>query len=340
MRLFKNIILKIDLNNQKVAVLGAGSWGTAIVSIITENHHVAWWVRREKQKNKICNEGKNVDYLPSLSLNTERIKIYSSLEKIVKCSDIIIIAIPSEYIEQNIDSIKNLFEGKVVLSAIKGVLPSLNKTPYQYFKTVPNIDYGVISGPCHAEEVALKKKSYLTISFKDSIQANSLLPLFKCEYINAKSSKDILGTELAAILKNIYALITGVCNGLGYGDNFLAVIITASTNEMKRLLSSLDYQERSISKSAYLGDLLVTCYSLHSRNRRFGSFIGKGLTVDETKSEMKMVAEGYNATKCIYQILLQKQLIQHAPIVNAAYEILYNSANPKSTINTLSDLIH
>ena len=340
MRLYKNTILKIDLSNQSVAVLGAGSWGTAIVSIITENNNVSWWVRRENQKATILQEQKNKAYLPNLILNTSRIKIYSSLEKIVTDSDIIIIAIPSEYLELNLEPVKHLFEGKVVLSAVKGVLPNLNLTPFQYFKTISNLDYGVISGPCHAEEVAQRQKSYLTISFKEVEQADKILPLFYCNYINAKSSKDILGTELAAILKNIYALITGVCNGLGYGDNFLAVIITASTNEMKRLLSLLDQQERSISKSAYLGDLLVTCYSLHSRNRRFGSYIGNGLTVDETKSKMKMVAEGFNATKCIYHILDQRQLVQHAPIVKAAYDILYKKCSPKSTIKELSSLIH
>ena len=340
MRLYKITTLNIDLPNQKVAVLGAGSWGTAIVSIITENNNVSWWVRRKNQKKTIIQEQKNTAYLPNLKLNTSRINIYSSLEKIITDSDILIIAIPSEYLELNLEPVKHLFTGKIVLSAVKGVLPNLNLTPFQYFKTISNIDYGVISGPCHAEEVAQRKKSYLTISFKEIKQADKILPLFYCNYIHAKSSNDILGTELAAILKNIYALITGVCNGLGYGDNFLAVIITASTNEMKRLLSLLDQQERSISKSAYLGDLLVTCYSLHSRNRRFGSHIGKGLTVDETKSEMKMVAEGYNATKCIYHILHQRQLIQQAPIVKAAYDILYNISNPKSTINVLSSIIH
>ena len=340
MRLYKSTNLKSDLSKQKVAILGAGSWGTAIVSIITENSPVSWWVRRESQKQTILQEKKNKAYLPDLSLNTNKINMYSSLEKIIVDSDIIIIAIPSEYLETNLEPVKHLLSGKVLVSAVKGVLPNLNLTPYQYFKTIPNLDYGVISGPCHAEEVAQKKKSYLTISFKDINQAEKMLPLFYCAYINVKSSNDILGTELAAILKNIYALITGVCNGLGYGDNFLAVIITASTNEMKRLLTLLDQQERSISKSPYLGDLLVTCYSLHSRNRRFGSYIGKGLNVGETKSEMKMVAEGYNATKCIYHILLQRRLISQAPIVKASYDILYNSANPKTTIGALSNIIH
>ena len=333
--------MPINFKHQKIGLLGAGSWGTAIASIITNKHNLNWWVRREDQINQIQTTSINKHYLPTLKLPTLKISFSSSLEEVISNSSILIIAIPSEYIDEYISEHKATLKDKIIISAVKGVIPVLNVTPYQYFKTISkDLVYGVISGPCHAEEVALKKKSYLTLSFKDESTSKELISMFSTDYINIKPSSDIIGTELAAILKNIYALVTGVCFGLGYGDNFLAVIITASTNEMKRLLFHLDPIERSVSKSAYLGDLLVTCYSLHSRNRRFGTYIGKGYSVSATKAEMKMVAEGYNATKCIYEIIKKRGLVHETPIINAAYEILYNNSSPKNQMNQLSELIH
>jgi len=333
--------LPINFKHQKIGLLGAGSWGTAIASIITNKHNLNWWVRREDQINQIQTTSINKHYLPTLKLPTSKISFSSSLEEVISNSSILIIAIPSEYIDEYISEHKATLKDKIIISAVKGVIPVLNVTPYQYFKAISkDLVYGVISGPCHAEEVALKKKSYLTLSFKDESTSKELISMFSTDYINIKPSSDIIGTELAAILKNIYALVTGVCFGLGYGDNFLAVIITASTNEMKRLLFHLDPIERSVSKSAYLGDLLVTCYSLHSRNRRFGAYIGKGYSVSATKAEMKMVAEGYNATNCIYEIIKKRGLVHETPIINAAYEILYNNSSPKNQMNQLSELIH
>ncbi len=327
-------------DNFKVSVIGGGSWGTALVSILTRNIDLCWWIRRESQITQILKKKRNTRYLPNCVLNTERINLTSSLDTAVDFSNLIIIATPSEYLNTLFDNKGAKINNKIIISAVKGVITKSNLTPQKYFFNLsPSINYGVISGPCHAEEVAMNKKSYLTISTQNPLVGEYLTDIFSTNEISVKISKDVIGTELSAILKNVYALITGICFGLGYGDNFLAVLITASTNELKRVLFSLDNNERSISQSAYLGDLLVTCYSVHSRNRRFGTYIGKGYSVDSTKSVMNMVAEGYNATHCLYHLLMKSNFISKAPIIKACYNILYMDADPKQEIETLSSLM-
>jgi len=327
-------------NNQyKVAVVGGGSWGTAIVSLVAKNINVIWWIRRESQINQIKKKGRNTRYLPNCKLNTSNIQLTNE-NKLIFSADLIIVATPSEFLDDIFSSESKLLDNKIIVSAVKGVIPQINQTPQQYFKELnSSITYGVISGPCHAEEVALLKKSYLTFSSPNKNVVNYLSQVFKSDYINVKLSNDVIGTELAAILKNVYALATGICSGLGYGDNFLAVLITASTNELKRVLFTLDPKERVISQSAYLGDLLVTCYSLHSRNRRFGNYIGKGYSVESTKSVMNMVAEGYNATACVYQLLSEQNMLDNIPIINSTYNILYNEHEPEKEMEILSNII-
>ena len=327
-------------NNKRVAVIGGGSWGTAIVSILSNNIELIWWVRREKQKNQIISKKRNSRYLPSCKLNTDRINITSNIEETINNAHLIIIATPSEFLLDIFEPYKQELKNKIIISAVKGVISPSNQTPNEFFhKLNKNIDYGVISGPCHAEEVALNKISYLTLSVNNEKTGQFLASIFSTEFIKIKLSNDVVGTELSAILKNVYALITGICFGLGYGDNFLAVLITACTNEMKRVLYILDNKERSISQSAYLGDLLVTCYSFHSRNRRFGNYIGKGYSVEATKSAMNMVAEGYNATNCIYELLVKESYNSESPIITATYNILYKEAVPKEEIEHISGLI-
>jgi len=327
-------------NNQyKVAVVGGGSWGTAIVSLLAKNINVIWWIRRESQINQIQKKGRNTRYLPNCKLNTSNIQLTNE-KRMIFSADLIIVATPSEFLDDIFSSESKQLDNKIIVSAVKGVIPQINQTPQQYFKELnSSITYGVISGPCHAEEVALLKKSYLTFSSPKKSVVNYLSNIFKSDYINVKLSNDVIGTELSAILKNVYALATGICSGLGYGDNFLAVLITASTNELKRVLFSLDPKERVISQSAYLGDLLVTCYSLHSRNRRFGNYIGKGYSVESTKSVMNMVAEGYNATACVYQLLSEQNMLDNIPIINSTYNILYNDHEPEKEMEILSNII-
>jgi glycerol-3-phosphate dehydrogenase (NAD(P)+) len=327
-------------SNQKVAVIGAGSWGTAIVSILSLNTDLMWWARRPGQIDQISTRKRNIRYLPNCKLNIPNITFSSNIEKTIDYADLIIVATPSEYLSDLFSPHKELLSKKILISAVKGVITNLNLTPFKFFKGLnPSLSYGVISGPCHAEEVALLKMSYLTLSVQDKTISRFLEKIFSSNFINIKHSHDIIGTELSAILKNVYALVTGICHGLGYGDNFLAVLITACANELKRVLYVLDKKERSISQPAYLGDLLVTCYSLHSRNRRFGAYIGKGFTVEATKDAMNMVAEGYNATACVHDLLQNSSFVESAPIIHSCYKILYQDVDPQSEIEQLSTLI-
>jgi glycerol-3-phosphate dehydrogenase (NAD(P)+) len=327
-------------NPPKIAVVGAGSWGTAIVSIVSTNNKLMWWVRRESQIKQITSKKRNTRYLPNCDLKTNQIQLTNNISDVFSYADIIIIATPSEYLPSIFTKTKDSYKDKIIISAVKGVITQDNQTPKQFFESLSSsIKYGVISGPCHAEEVALQKKSYLTISVDDPLLTELLYSIFDVEFIDVKISTDIIGTELSAILKNVYALITGICNGLGYGDNFLAVLITSCANELKEVLYVLDHKDRNISQPAYLGDLLVTCYSVHSRNRRFGTYIGKGYSVEATKAVMNMVAEGYNATKCIYSLLNDSDSLGVAPILLATYNMLYKDAEPEEEIINLSKLI-
>ncbi len=324
----------------KISIIGAGSWGTALAFIVSKNYNLTWWVRREKLANQILSKKRNTKYLAGCKLNTSKINITTDFRSAIINSELIIVAIPSNYIEPVFNGYGNLLQGKTILSTTKGVIPNLLIPPKKFFNSISNnIQYGVISGPCHAEEIAQKKISYLTISTDTPVINKVYNKIFKTPFINVKTSSDVLGSEYASILKNIYAIMVGISSGLGYGDNFLAVLITACTNEMKRLLFYLDPKERVISKSAYLGDLLVTCYSFHSRNRKLGTAIGKGFSVENAISDLTMVAEGYSATASIYKIIKKLKIQKEAPIVYNAYKVLYLDKDPKKIIKALTSLI-
>ena len=324
----------------KISVIGAGSWGTAIVSILSKKNQVNWWVRRERLINQILVKKRNTKYLTSCKLSVKNITFYNDVDQIILHSDLIIIAVPSEFIFSIFEKKGNLLNSKTVLSAVKGVIPEKNTTPHDFFKSIsPNLNYGVISGPCHAEEVALEKQSYLTISTNNTNIHPQIKKIFNTKFINISISKDIIGTEYAAILKNIYAILIGVSYGLGYGDNFIAVLITSCANEMKRLLHSLDPNERTILQPAYLGDLLVTCYSPHSRNRSLGLLIGKGYSVENAIEKMTMVAEGYHATSSIYDRITSLKIKNQTPIITSTYGILYKEKDAKTQLKKLEFII-
>ena len=324
----------------KISVIGAGSWGTAIVSILSKRNHVNWWVRRERLKNQILHKKRNTKYLANCKLNTKNITFYKEIDTIIKDSDLIIIAIPSGFIFSVFKSKGKLFNNKIVLSAVKGVIPEKNTTPHDFFKSIaPKLNYGVLSGPCHAEEVALEKQSYLTVSTTNTKIHPQIRKLFNTKFINLKMSNDIIGTKYAAILKNIYAILVGVSCGIGYGDNFIAVLTTSCANEMKHLLQSLDPRERTISQPAYLGDLLVTCYSSHSRNRSLGVLIGKGYSVENAIEKMTMFVEGYHAAKSIYAMVQKLKIKKQTPIISSTYNILYKEKDPASQLIKLEELI-
>ena len=320
------------MENMKIGVLGGGSWATAIVKILTENlEQVNWWLRDQKSVDHIKKFHHNPKYIQSIQFDVKKLNISADIQSIVDDSDILIIAIPSPYLEKSFEemNIKGI-ENKFVISATKGVVPAeINRIPARFFHKVLNVPYekiGMIAGPCHAEEVALERLSYLTIACEDQNVAQYVADAMSCRYINTTISDDLFGTELSAILKNVYAVASGICHGLGYGDNFQAVLISAATRETKAFIDAIHPIHRDVNSSAYLGDLLVTAYSQFSRNRNFGSMIGKGYSVKSAQIEMNMVAEGYYAAKGIYEI--NKKFKVDMPIVDAVYNILYEKISP------------
>jgi len=319
------------MENMKIGVLGGGSWATAIVKILTENlEQVNWWMRDQKSVDHIKKFHHNPRYIQSIQFAPEKINIDTDLQKIVDESDIIVVAVPSAFMAQAFDDV-NLkgIENKIIISAVKGVVPEYNQIPAEYFNEnfkVPWNKIGMIAGPCHAEEVALERLSYLTIACEDQEIAQYVADSMSCRYINTTISDDLLGTELSAILKNVYAVASGICHGLGYGDNFQAVLISAAVRETKAFIDAIHPIHRDVKSSAYLGDLLVTAYSQFSRNRNFGSMVGKGYSVKSAQIEMNMVAEGYYAAKGIYEI--NKKYKVELPIVDAVYNILYEKISP------------
>ena len=327
------------MENQKIAVLGGGSWATAIVKILSENHsQVNWWMRDEESIQHIKKFDNNPKYLPSIQFDTKKLNLKTDLQQIVSESDILIVAVPSAFIAKAFDDVKiKGIENKIIISAIKGVIPEYNQIPAEYFHLNFNVPYnkiGMIAGPCHAEEVAMERLSYLTIACQDNEIAQYVADAMSCRYIHTSTSDDLFGTELSAILKNIYSVASGICNGLGYGDNFQAVLIASSIRETERFISAIHEIHRDVKTSAYLGDLLVTAYSQFSRNRNFGSMVGRGYSVKSAQIEMNMVAEGYYAAKGIYEI--NKKYKVNMPIADAVYHILYEKISPMMEMKILS----
>jgi glycerol-3-phosphate dehydrogenase (NAD(P)+) len=328
----------------KIAVFGGGSWATAIVKMLCENlEEVGWYMRSVYAVEHLKRERHNPNYLGSVEFNPDQLYLSNDINEMVGYGDYLIFVIPSAFLEselQKLNSPKDL-KGKVIFSAIKGIVPESSLIVGDHFWThykIPFEDIGVITGPCHAEEVALERLSYLTIACADTKKAEFIADNLQCDYINTTVSDDIIGTEYAAMLKNIYALAAGIAHGLGYGDNFQSVLMSNAIREMKRYVKKVHKMKRDINGSAYLGDLLVTGYSTFSRNRMFGNMIGKGYTVKSAMMEMSMVAEGYYAAKSAYELNEEKGAKKaKTPIINAVYAILYQGKEPKKVIKKLSD---
>lgn len=329
-------------------VVGSGSWATALVKILTDNGHtVNWWVRNATAVHHILKQGNNPGYLSSVKFDSSKLHLSTEVKDVVAASDKIVMAIPSAYAEESIAGLNpHDFKNKKIISAIKGLLPEKNILLNYYLKQEFEFaleDYFAVLGPCHAEEVAEEKLSYLTISGIQITEAEAIALDFKTSYINTIVNQDILGVQYAAVMKNIFALGAGMASGLGYGDNFLSVYIANAADEMARFLKKFGAQHITVGEheaedpvthrkmpnyaaSVYLGDLLVTCYSLHSRNRSFGKMIGQGLSVAEVKTAMNMVAEGYNASRCIF--LVNEQVKAAIPIAATIYKILWEQLPP------------
>ncbi|MGB5315423.1 MAG: NAD(P)H-dependent glycerol-3-phosphate dehydrogenase [Robiginitalea sp.] len=328
---------------QKYAVLGGGSWATAIVKMLCENlDEVFWYMRNSDAIAYIHEHGHNPNYLTSVTFDLAKLHLTDQIDEAISHADILIFAIPSAFLEEELSKIQGSLKGKTIFSAIKGIVPESGKIVGEHFHTeygIPLKDIGVITGPCHAEEVALERLSYLTIACADPKKARQVAAALSSSYIKTKVSKDIIGTEYAAMLKNIYAIAAGIAHGLGYGDNFQAVLMSNAIREMKRYTKRLYNIDRNINQSAYLGDLLVTGYSVFSRNRMFGNMIGKGYTVKSAMMEMNMVAEGYYAVKSAYKIKEDFSKKVKTPIIDAVYDVLYKGQNPKQVFAKLTDNI-
>ena len=328
--------------NKNIGVLGAGSWGTALVKMLSENcDKIFWHSRNDIQIKEIIKTKKNPKYLKDLEIDTDKISISSDLNFIIDNSDILIISIPSPYIEKSLNKHKTSLANKIIFSGSKGVIPESHLVITEHLHKEYNISYknlGILSGPTHAEEIAKGKLSYLTVgSSNDEISKYLSKKLFS-PYINTSLSNDVIGIEYAATLKNIYSILVGISFGLGYGDNFISVLISHCTKEMINFIKSIDNVKREFSHSAYIGDLLVTTYSKHSRNRTFGEMIGEGLPVKKAISKMSMIVEGYYATKNAYEISKSKNM--NFEIIKVVHEILYNNKNAELELKLLAEKLN
>ena len=329
------------MKSKNYAVIGGGSWATAIVKMLCENQtKVGWYMRNEDAIQHLKTEFHNPNYLSSVEFNIEQLKLSADINQIVTFADVVIFAIPSAFVNTELKKLNVSLQDKIVFSAIKGIVPETNLIVGEHFHNKYNIPFeniGVITGPCHAEEVALERLSYLTIACANEKNAQLVANALSCDYIKCKISDDIVGTEYAAMLKNIYAIAAGIAHGLGYGDNFQSVLMSNAIREMKRFIKKRHKMKRNINNSAYLGDLLVTGYSVFSRNRMFGNMIGKGYTVKSAQMEMSMVAEGYYATNCAYILNTTSEKEARTPIIDAIYQILYKGKNPKTIFKKLTE---
>lgn len=329
-------------NKKKIAVVGGGSWATANIKMLADNtteKEIFWWMRNAQAVEHLHKFGHNPHYLSSVEIKLPKQNISVNLKEIIQHADIILLNVPAAFLKDALTGITPAdLAGKKVVSAIKGIVPDENLIIGEFLNRKMGVsfdDFMVISGPCHAEEVALEKLSYLTIASGDTELATEFAGMINTRYIKTIVSDDIYGTEYGAVLKNVYAIASGICHGVGYGDNFQAVLISNAIRELERFVDAVHPINRDIKESAYLGDLLVTAYSQFSRNRTFGNMIGKGYTVKSAQLEMNMIAEGYYAVNCLQEV--NKQYNVDMPICNAVYAILYKKSPPVLEMNNLAE---
>jgi glycerol-3-phosphate dehydrogenase (NAD(P)+) len=327
------------MQKKRIAMIGSGSWATALSKIIHNNiEKLNWYIREPEIIDNINMHNRNSLYLSSIKFDRSRLELFDDINKCIENSDILVFCIPSKFIKLSVNSINVSLEGKQIVSAIKGIEAQENKLMSEYFIKqfgLSDKDVAVIAGPCHAEEVAFERLSYLTIGSQNIEFADEVAKLLNSYYIKTCVSKDVIGLEYSAVLKNVMALAAGICHGLGYGDNFTSVLISNSIQEIKRFVDVVKPLERDIDASGYLGDLLVTAYSQFSRNRTFGTMIGKGYSVKSAELEMNMIAEGYYGVNCIKKI--NENYGVDMPITDAVYNILYERISPAMEFGILSE---
>ncbi len=325
-----------------IAIVGGGSWATAIVKILSEKDlKIKWWLRNEEDVNYISKYGHNPHYLSDVQINLRKVKAYTDIRKTVEKARYVIMAVPAAFVQQAMQGLlPEHLAGKTLVSAIKGMIPGENLLVTDWVEhgfQVPAEQLCVIAGPCHAEEVALEKQSYLTIASQSMSQATDFANLMSCRFVQASPTDDVYGIEYCAVMKNIIAMACGVTHGLNYGDNFQAVLVSNAMQEIKRFIDHIYPKHRDLSGSAYLGDLLVTAYSQFSRNRTFGNMIGRGYSVKSAQVEMNMIAEGYYAVKSIHEI--NKEHKVPMPIIEMVYTVLYEKTPPHTAVQALKEVL-
>ena len=323
----------------KIAIIGGGSWATAIAKIVVgHTHHIGWYMRRDDRIEDFRRLGHNPGYLVSVRFNTDEIEFSSDINEICRAYDTLIFVTPSPYLKNHLKKLKTRLHDKFIITAIKGIVPDENVVCSEYFHRMFDVPYdnlACIAGPSHAEEVALERLSYLTVACSDLVKAKAFADVLKSDYIKTKTSDDVVGIEYSSVLKKGYAIAAGICSGLKFGDNFQAVLMSNGIQEMSRFLKTVRPIDRDVDDSAYLGDLLVTGYYNFSRNRVFGTMIGKGYSVKSAQIEMEMIAEGYFGTKCMKEI--NRHFHVNMPILDAVYNILYERISPQVEIKLLTD---
>lgn len=332
----------IPEQHAKCAVLGYGSWATAIVKTLTVNHrHVNWLVLNDDILQSLEERSHNVKYLPWCYIDREFITPSKDINEVVHDVDVVILAMPSAFLTKFLEPLTESLENKIVVSAVKGIIPGDYLTIVEHmnrYYNVPMKNLVVVTGPSHAEEVGQCRLSYLTVASEDSNTAERVRNILANDFFRCSLSHDVLGVEAAAIMKNVYALAVGIAVGLRYGDNFLAVLIAGCANEMNNFLKvSVPIEGRDINAAAYMGDLLVTCYSPLSRNRRLGTLLGKGCSVKSALNEMTMIAEGYYAAECIRRSSMHTGV--EMPIADMVWEVLYNNASARDAMSALTKIL-
>ena len=325
--------------NEKIAIMGGGSWATAVAKIVLEKvDHISWYMRRPEVIEDFKRLEHNPSYLTSVHFDVNRISFSSDINEVVRNCDTLVFVTPSPYLKNHLKKLKEKLHNKFVITAIKGIVPDENLICSEYFRqvfNVPDDNLAVLGGPSHAEEVALGRLTYLTIGCTDEEKAANFADLIASSYVKTKTNSDVIGIEYASVLKNVYAIASGICNGLKYGDNFQSVLVSNAMQEMSRFLNAVYPIERNVYDSVYLGDLLVTSYSNFSRNRVFGTMIGRGYSVKSAQIEMEMIAEGFYGTKCMKEI--NRHFHVNMPILDAVYNILYEKISPSIEIKLLTD---
>ena len=326
-----------DVGN--IAIIGSGSWATAIAKIVVEyTHHIGWFFRHDDKIEDFRRLEHNPAYLTSVHFDLNEVTLSSDINRLIQDYDTLIFVIPSPYLKSLLKKTKAKLRDKFIVTAIKGIVPEENLVCTEYLRKihfVPDENLAVIGGPSHAEEVAMERLTYLTVGCTDTEKAQAMTQVLASHYVKTKVSPDVIGIEYASVLKNVYAIAAGICSGLNYGDNFQAVLMSNAMQEMERLLNAINPIQRSMTDSVYLGDQLVTGYSNFSRNRTFGTMIGKGYSVKSAQMEMEMIAEGYYGTKCMKEI--NRHLHVNMPILDAVYNILYERISPQIEIKLLTD---